>query len=128
MQLSCNFSFLTCFFFCLITLFDFIEIGAFFGGAEEAKLETRTHTYSTGAVYEGEWIGDKRHGKGKMTWKDGSFYEGEWKENEANGEGTMHYSTGDSFKGIWVRNKANGYGEWWTSDGSVYASEWVNDF
>ena len=31
-----------------------------------APIETRAHNYATGAVYEGEWIGGMRHGKGKM--------------------------------------------------------------
>ena len=44
----------------------------------DAALETRTYTYLTGAMYEGEWKGGMRHGKGKMKWSDGAYYEGEW--------------------------------------------------
>ena len=46
-----------------------------------APTETRTFEYSTGAVYEGEWKGGMRHGKGKMTWSDGGSYEGDWQYN-----------------------------------------------
>ena len=44
----------------------------------DAAIETRTYTYATGAVYEGEWKGGLRHGNGKMKWSDGCQYEGEW--------------------------------------------------
>jgi len=27
-------------------------------------------------VYDGEWIADRREGKGKMTWSNGSYYDG----------------------------------------------------
>ena len=46
-----------------------------------APTETRIFEYSTGAVYEGEWKGGMRHGKGKMTWSDGGSYEGNWQYN-----------------------------------------------
>ena len=37
------------------------------------------YTYPNGDVYEGTWKADKRHGKGKMTYKrDGDFYIGDW--------------------------------------------------
>ena len=44
----------------------------------DAAIETRSYTYATGAVYDGEWMGGLRHGKGKMKWSDGCQYEGEW--------------------------------------------------
>ena len=75
-------AFFTCFLLCPITLFDFIEIGAFFGGAKEVELETRTHTYSTGAVYEGQWLDHSRHGTGTLTEIKGTKYVGEWEEGK----------------------------------------------
>ena len=44
-------------------------------------IETRNHEYSTGSVYQGQWKGGMRHGKGKMTWTDGAYYEGDWQYN-----------------------------------------------
>jgi hypothetical protein len=29
---------------------------------ESAKIEQRTHTYTTGAIYAGQWRGGMRHG------------------------------------------------------------------
>ena len=43
-----------------------------------AEIEKRTFTYKSGAVYDGEFIGGMRHGKGKMSWPDGAYYEGDW--------------------------------------------------
>lgn len=47
------------------------------------KIETREHTYKTGAIYKGEWLGGMRHGKGVMEWPDKARYEGEWDLNHA---------------------------------------------
>ena len=41
-------------------------------------IETREYQYNTGSVYQGQWKGGMRHGKGKMTWTDGAYYEGDW--------------------------------------------------
>lgn len=29
-------------------------------------------------MYEGEWVGDKAHGKGEYVHSDGAKYQGEW--------------------------------------------------
>ena len=97
------------------------------GFVPDAETQTRTHKYSTRAVYEGEWKGNARHGKGKMTWRDGASYEGEWQKNQACGKGTFSYANGDVYTGSWERNKANGFGEFWTADGSKYESQWEDD-
>ena len=46
-----------------------------------ASLEERTYTYSTGAIYTGQWKGGLRHGRGKMVWADQASYVGEWQYN-----------------------------------------------
>jgi hypothetical protein len=43
-------------------------------------------TYDNGNHYEGEWVGDKRHGWGLLTAADGDVYEGEWAEDCPHGE------------------------------------------
>ena len=58
-----------------------------------AEVETRTHTYSTGSVYEGEWKGGMRHGKGKMTYRNG-MYEGGWKDDKIYGFGVKTFENG----------------------------------
>ena len=46
-----------------------------------APIETRTFEYSTGAVYEGQWKGGLRHGKGEMKWDNDTSYVGDWELN-----------------------------------------------
>ena len=42
-------------------------------------LNLKCIRFKSGAVYDGEWIGNMRDGFGVQTWKDGARYEGEWK-------------------------------------------------
>ena len=63
--------------------------------------------YSNGDSYEGEWIDNKRNGKGKYTWKDGDIYEGDWVNNKRIGKGKMLYVNGDSFEGEWIDTDKN---------------------
>jgi hypothetical protein len=52
-----------------------------------------------GIIYDGEWKGDLRHGRGTQTWPDGCRYDGEWEEGKCEGSGTMHYPEGDIYSG-----------------------------
>lgn len=45
---------------------------------KNAPTVIKEYTYTTGAVYNGEWKGGLRHGKGTMKWPDAASYEGEW--------------------------------------------------
>ncbi len=38
-------------------------------------------------TYEGDYVKDKKHGKGKLTWPDGSSYEGDFVEDAFEGDG-----------------------------------------
>ena len=52
------------------------------------QLVIKTHRYRTsGATYEGEWLGGFRHGRGKMSFRDGATYEGTWYLGRAHGYG-----------------------------------------
>ena len=37
---------------------------------DNARVEHKSYTYRTGAVYSGQWKGGLRHGKGTMLWAD----------------------------------------------------------
>ena len=50
-------------------------------------------------VYQGQWKGDERNGRGVQQWKDGSFYEGYWKNNLAFGFGRLIHADGDVYVG-----------------------------
>lgn len=59
-------------------------------------------------MFEGEWRGGKKNGKGKYYWKNGQVYEGEFKDNECNGTGLLYYPCGKKFEGQWKLGKKNG--------------------
>lgn len=46
------------------------------------------------ATYEGDWLQNKRHGNGKMTYPgDNSEYEGDWKDNKRDGKGKLTWKS-----------------------------------
>lgn len=68
----------------------------------EGKLEKRTHVYeTTGAVYEGTWIGGLRHGQGKITYPDNAVYTGQWSYNHPGPHGQMVFPDGRVYEGGW---------------------------
>jgi hypothetical protein len=57
--------------------------------SEPVKPSQQPVTLKSGAVYEGEWLNQKRHGFGVLKWPDGAVYSGYWKANKADGQGTF---------------------------------------
>ena len=72
-----------------------------------------------GAVYEGAWYHDKRHGHGKMTYAD-DVYDGMWKDGKFHGRGTMRYADGDVYEGAWEGGYKHGHGKQTYAHGGVY--------
>ena len=62
----------------------------------------------SGAVYEGEWLNDKRDGKGILIQMDGSRFEGDFSDDMCHGKGTLNYANGDSYSGDWVCDRKHG--------------------
>jgi hypothetical protein len=84
--------------------------------------------YSTGSIYEGQWLNNKREGKGKHTWKDGSIYQGEFSNDERSGFGIYYFASGEKYEGEWSNNKRNGKGILYSKDGKeVFSGFWEND-
>ena len=79
-------------------------------------------------VYEGEYRGGKKHGRGVYTWHTGSRYEGEWRANKRTGRGVYTWSDGDRYDGEWRANKRHGDaavgGLTPGADGNRYEGEW----
>ena len=42
-------------------------------------------------------------------WKDGSIYEGYWLDNMAHGKGRLIHSDGDVYEGDWLNDKVSSY-------------------
>lgn len=102
--------------------------------------EKKTHRYSSGGVYDGQWLGGFRDGWGVMTWPDGAVYRGFWSFGFPRNEGKFTYSDFDVYEGLWIywntRGNAliynlddcrDGY-EWlWLKETSLRQSEYLLD-
>ncbi|CAD8183258.1 unnamed protein product [Paramecium octaurelia] len=78
---------------------------------KNAKLQKTTKLeFPNGAIYEGQLLEGKRHGKGIYTWKDGTKYEGQFENDKINGFGIMEYTDSRKYKGEWVNGEMEGFG------------------
>ena len=80
-----------------------------------------------GAMYEGNWLDDQKHGEGEQTEADGSKYIGEYKAGMRNGFGILLMPDGTLFEGEWFNDKKHGYGVLQRADNVVEEGEWEND-
>jgi len=96
-------------------------------------------------IYSGEWLNDKRDGKGKLVVKknepskkaskstmlssimddDYLTYDGEWMDDRKHGHGELVVN-GCKYKGNWVADCREGHGTWTDCIGS-YQGQWKND-
>jgi len=83
-------------------------------------------TYNNG-VYEGQFLNDKRHGRGKYTFQSGEVYDGEWRDGDRNGYGKCRWANGNSYEGDWKGNMRTGRGKFFWADGSVYEGDYLNN-
>jgi hypothetical protein len=66
-----------------------------------------------GWKYEGEWVRDKREGKGRLSQEeaeDGEVYEGEWKNDQWHGKGELKFNGGGRYVGDFKNHKLEGQG------------------
>ncbi|CCW69109.1 unnamed protein product [Phytomonas sp. Hart1] len=83
----------------------------------------------TSALYCGDWVGNLRHGYGRMVYPDGSRYLGHWTNDSKNGQGRYIYVDGSNYDGMWVNNEKHGRGRYNFTDGSSYLGSFFhNDF
>lgn len=96
-------------------------------------LDNRRHgdgvlTYSDGTKYVGKFINHKRDGEGEYTDSEGNHYKGEWKANRIEGKGKMEYANGDVYDGYFIDGKRSGKGTMkWGATGLIITGEWSND-
>ena len=96
---------------------------------DEVDISSRTGTFSMGPfvkglaqghgvywyrnwgnAYSGNWVDDKKSGKGTYVFGTGSRYDGWWRENDIDGKGIFQYRQGDSYRGEFRRNRKHGQG------------------
>ncbi|CUV04547.1 unnamed protein product [Cryptosporidium hominis] len=96
--------------------------------APELRVEKRPLVELQDKItYEGEWLGDNKHGYGIQKWPDGAVFEGNFVNGTANGYGVFIHTDGDKYEGEWQNDRAHGHGTYTHSDGSKYVGEWKND-
>ncbi len=76
--------------------------------------------FSNGNIYEGDWKQHYREGKGKLISKSGDVYTGDFKHNQFSGKGIMRYADGDRYEGDWRQSKPNGMGIYSFANGEMY--------
>ena len=82
------------------------------------------------ATYSGEWYNNVRHGYGveEIPSKDGTQrYEGEWKEDKRCGFGKILYANGDRYEGEWLDNLKHGQGKFYYTNGNFYEGGWLSN-
>jgi hypothetical protein len=77
--------------------------------------------------YTGEWVNDKREGRGTMFFDNEDRYDGFWKDDVPHGEGRMIYNNGDVYEGMWYMGKRCGYGVLTKRNKDHFEGHWVND-
>ncbi|XP_067107140.1 MORN repeat-containing protein 3 [Osmerus mordax] len=110
-----------------------------------------------GDQYTGEWLDNKKHGKGTQIWKTGGAiydgdwkcgkregygtysricpktneyareYSGGWKNDKKHGFGTHFYSLSASYEGEWSDDQRSGWGRMYYANGDIYEGEWLKD-
>jgi len=85
-------------------------------------------SWSTGTVYKGEWINNKKHGYGIQVWSNGNKYEGDWAKGFRDGHGVFWVKKDGKLRkqyaGNWKRGQKSGLGVFFYPDGSRYEGNW----
>lgn len=73
----------------------------------QPRVTKKPYKYKNNSVYEGQWKGGFRDGKGKMEWPDGATYTGDWILGYAHGKGTFIDVVGNIYEGEFYMNMAH---------------------
>ena len=95
---------------------------------EGLTLIHKVYEYKNGAVYDGEWFGNQRHGKGTFTWASGAKYEGHYQFDRRHSDnGVLTYADGSKYTGSWRNDMRDGNGLFEFPDKSVYEGEFQDN-
>jgi len=76
-------------------------------------------------VYEGNFVNNKHHGKGKAVYNNGEFfYDGEWKNGQWSGNGILETKQGFKYSGELKDGEMTGYGKVTMPNGESKTGYW----
>jgi hypothetical protein len=75
--------------------------------------------------YIGDFLDDKKHGRGKLVLlSDDSIYEGDFKNNTTKGKGKITYKDGSTYEGDWDYERKHGEGKLTDAKGKITFGLW----
>eukprot|EP00931_Biecheleriopsis_adriatica_P101067 TRINITY_DN76289_c0_g1_i1.p1 TRINITY_DN76289_c0_g1~~TRINITY_DN76289_c0_g1_i1.p1 ORF type:complete len:868 (-),score=193.39 TRINITY_DN76289_c0_g1_i1:181-2784(-) len=80
-------------------------------------------TLADGTVYDGEWVGAVRHGKGTMKLPDGAIFMGQFEYGMVHGVASWTLPSGAKYEGQWRLGKQDGEGKEISADGAIYQGQ-----
>nr|CCC91223.1 conserved hypothetical protein [Trypanosoma congolense IL3000] len=80
-----------------------------------------------GLCYQGEWVGETRHGRGLMWYNNGDFYFGSFVKNMRHGAGNLRYADGSEYSGNFANDVREGEGLLQRVNGTIQAGTWSKD-
>ena len=69
-------------------------------------------------LYEGNWKGGRKQGKGRAFYKNGDYYEGDFEADKKKGKGKYFFKSGAVWEGDFEDDKMNGEGDYTTAKGA----------
>lgn len=81
-----------------------------------------------GDVYEGEWVANRKDGKGTDIFSNGDAYHGEYKEGIPNGFGIYTWKTGSYYEGQFVDGLKHGKGIWRKNKDDVMSNRYEGQY
>ena len=79
-------------------------------------------------IYYGEFKNEKREGYGKYIWENGEYYIGQWLNDKKHGKGILYNKNRNiKYDGDFVNDKFEGYGKYIYENGNYYIGKWLNN-
>jgi group I intron endonuclease len=94
-------------------------------GASQTRTETAKLVLDDNAVYEGDVIGGKAHGRGKLTWNNGDSYIGQFNMNARTGKGVFFWADGKNYEGEFAEGEITGKGRFLWHNGDKLEGEFL---
>ena len=95
---------------------------------EKSRSQCSPDNDQSSDMYDGEMLGNRKHGQGTYKWKDGDRYTGEWFEDRMHGRGVFVYANGDKYEGEFSSGLKQGKGVfYWSLSAHKYVGEWYDD-